>query len=171
MPAGRPSLYSNINLDQIKKLASFGLTNIQIAQFIGIAEHTLYEWKLVHPEFTKALKEGKEDPDNQVVNSLFRRAIGYEYEETVSEPVVVQKTVDGVEQKIMTDTEMRVVKRVKKVMPPNVTACIFWLKNRRPDLWRDVKEHTGSVAFILEDSQRKDSIGFIQRYSGYVMQN
>jgi hypothetical protein len=29
-------------------------------------------------------------------------------------------------------------------IPPDVTACIFWLKNRRPDLWRDTHqlEHT-----------------------------
>lgn len=26
-------------------------------------------------------------------------------------------------------------------VPPDTTACIFWLKNRKPEAWRDVKDH------------------------------
>jgi hypothetical protein len=32
-------------------------------------------------------------------------------------------------------------KTVRKHYPPDVTACIFWLKNRQPEKWRDVHRH------------------------------
>ena len=36
--------------------------------------------------------------------------------------------------------------------PPDVTACLFWLKNRRPDRWRDVQniDHAVGVYHISE---------------------
>jgi len=107
-------------------LAREGLTEKEMAQKLGIGKTTLTRWKQEHPEFRASLNGSREEADLKVVDSLYRRAIGYEFEET--EMVVTAK--DGEEKPAKE-------KRVKKHVAPDVTACIFWLKNRRPAEWRD----------------------------------
>ena len=97
-----------------------GLTDEQIAENMGISCSTLYDWKNKYSDISESLKKGKEVVDVLVENALFKRALGYEYKEVTKE--------DGVTTKVVT-----------KHMPPDTTAQIFWLKNRRPDLWRDRK--------------------------------
>ena len=99
-----------------------GLIDEDIAHNVGISPATLYEWKKRFPEISEALKRGKEVVDIQVENALFKRAIGYEYE--------VVKT-------ILSEKDGKRVEVVKKQMPPDTTAQIFWLKNRKPSTWRD----------------------------------
>lgn len=100
-----------------------GLTNQQIADNIGIAECTLYDWKSKHPQISEALKITKELADIEVENALYKRAVGYDYTETT--------VVDGPKGRTETVTQKR--------MAPDVTAQIFWLKNRKPFEWRDRK--------------------------------
>lgn len=97
-----------------------GLTDEQIAENMGISCSTLYDWKNKYSDISESLKRGKEVVDVLVENALFKRALGYEYKEVTKE--------DGVTTKVVT-----------KHMAPDTTAQIFWLKNRRPDLWRDRK--------------------------------
>ncbi|MEM5769356.1 MAG: helix-turn-helix domain-containing protein [Bacillota bacterium] len=99
-----------------------GLTDEQIASNCGITATTLYDWKNRFPEISETLKRGKEVVDIQVENALLKRALGYEYTE---ERIEVSEK-DG----------RKVVQTVKAVVP-DTTAQIFWLKNRRPDKWRD----------------------------------
>lgn len=99
-----------------------GLTDKQIAQNIGISESTLYEWKKKYVEISEALKKGKEIVDRQVENALLKRALGYEYTETRT------KEEEGVVTEVTTTT---------KQVAPDVTAQIFWLKNRKAKEWRD----------------------------------
>lgn len=108
-----------------------GLTDEQIAEKIKITPSTLYEWKKRYSEISEALKKGKEVVDRQVENALLKRALGYQYTERM-----VEQSEDG--------TKIRTT--VKEVVP-DTTAQIFWLKNRRPDLWRDKQqiEHSGEV--------------------------
>ena len=87
----------------------------------GIRAGTLYDWKNRFPDFSEALKKGKEVVDRQVENALLKRALGYTYAEITYE--------DGVE-----------TKRVIKEVVPDTTAQIFWLKNRKPEIWRDKRE-------------------------------
>ena len=56
--------------------------------------------------------------------------MGYAYEEVVTE---MKKTKEGEEIK-------GTIKRIKKSLPPDGTAQIFWLKNRNPKRWRDKQE-------------------------------
>ncbi|AKO92695.1 transposase [Priestia filamentosa] len=115
-----------------------GLTDEQIAYNVGISRSTLNEWKKRYSDISDALKRGKEVVDLQVENALLKRALGYEYEEI---------TEESQWNKEAKQYELVVTKRVKKRQAPDTTAQIFWLKNRRPDKWRDKQdvEHSGNV--------------------------
>lgn len=124
MPAGRPSKYKPEYVEQARNYCALGATDAEIAKFLDVNEATVNRWKTRYPEFCEALKDGKMVADAAVTESLFRRATGYshEYEKIFvheGEPVRVATT---------------------KHYPPDTTACIFWLKNRRPQLWRDKQE-------------------------------
>jgi len=108
-----------------------GLTDKQIAHNIGITEQTLNVWKNQYPSLSESLKKGKEVIDLEVENALLKRALGYEYTETTSERQLNRKTGQY---------EMTVTKKVVKQVIPDTTAQIFWLKNRRPDIWRDKQD-------------------------------
>ena len=110
---------------KIEGWARDGLTDEQIADNIGIRRPTLYDWKKKYSDIYDALKRGKEVIDRQVENALLKRALGYEYVETTKE---------------LTDLGLTVTKQVTKQVAPDTTAQIFWLKNRKPQEWRDKKE-------------------------------
>lgn len=139
MAGGRPSEFNKIwnNEDGLLRIAGWardGLTNEQIAENMGIGLSTLYEWQKRYPEFSDALKTSKEVVDLHVENALLKRALGYEYVERTYEP---DKETG----------EMRITKRITKQVVPDTTAQIFWLKNRKPEDWRDKQqiEHSGEV--------------------------
>lgn len=102
-----------------------GDTDQIVADRIGINVGTLYEWKNRYPEINEALKRGKEVIDLEVENKLFKRAMGYEVEE--------EKTYISESGGVITKRK----EITKKHIPPDTTAQIFWLKNRRPEFWRD----------------------------------
>lgn len=52
-----------------------GLTNEQIAQNLGINPDTLYKYQKAYPEFSEALKKGKEIVDYEVENALLKNAL------------------------------------------------------------------------------------------------
>lgn len=111
-----------------------GLTDEQIAKNIGIATSTFYEWKKKEIEFSEALKKGKEVIDFEVENALLKRALGYEYEEETYENGILTK-------------------KVKKQVPPDTTAQIFWLKNRKPNNWKDRVETDEDKEAVANASQ------------------
>lgn len=127
---GRPSKFQPEFVAQAEKLCKLGATDMEIADFFEVDVRTLYRWKAEHEGFCQALKSGKEQADERVERSLFARAIGYEHDDMdirVVEGVVVQTPI-------------------RKHYPPDTTAGIFWLKNRRSAEWRDKvqQEHTGA---------------------------
>lgn len=124
---GRPSKYKDEFVIQAEKLCKLGATDIEVADFFEVEVRTLYRWKAEHDDFCQALKAGKAEADARVERSLFARATGYEHDE------VDIRVVGGA----IVQTPLR------KHYPPDTTACIFWLKNRRPDEWRDRQELTG----------------------------
>ena len=143
MPGGRPTKYDKVNTPKLAyAMALAGRTDDQIAEFLEVNRDTLYDWKKKYPEFSDALKSGKEEPDDLVERSLLARATGYTFD---SEKIVVLSMGQG----LGSETE-RVP--IKEHCPPDVTAQIFWLKNRRPDRWRDKQEveHTGGISVTLE---------------------
>lgn len=114
-----------------------GLTDEQIASNMGIVPSTLYVWKDKFKEISEALKKGKEVVDIQVENALLKRALGYDFQETRVE----KSDKDGT----------KIIQTLKHI-PADTTAQIFWLKNRRPDKWRDKPpEVTGPADTAKED--------------------
>lgn len=114
-------------LDEIQGWAMSGITDEQIADNLGVAASTLYEYKKKYPEFSEALKKGKDIADAQVVNALFKLATGFSYSEE-------------------TTTAIGEVVSIQRYSKPNTTAAIFWLKNRQPDKWRDKSEVKADIS-------------------------
>lgn len=114
---------------KIEGWARQGLTDIQIAQNIGIGERTFTEWKSRFSAISAALKKGKAPVDFEVENALLKRAKGFEYEESVTETIDLGNGKKRVHTKVM-----------KKYMPPDTGAAFIWLKNRMPSVWRDKPE-------------------------------
>lgn len=121
-------------LTKLEGWARAGLTMEQISNNCGVTIQTLYNWFSKYPEIRKAVDKGKEVVDFEVENALYKSAIGYE---------VTEQQVDSKGNKRL----------VKKFMPPNVVAQIFWLKNRMPDKWREKQqtEITGNVPIVIKD--------------------
>ncbi len=139
--------------DNLLLLASWardGATDEDIAKTIGINVSTLYDWKKKHPEISEALKINKGIADVKIENALYRKALGC----TVTEKVVSRvKQPDGQ----IVETE-RIVERE---VPPDTTAAIFWLKNRKPKDWRDKQEvelsgNVGLTEALKKARERRD---------------
>lgn len=119
------------NLLKLEAWARDGLTDEQIAHNMGIAYSTLRVWKEKYSAISAALKKGKEVIDIQVENALLKRALGYSYNEVTRERIIDKKTGEN---------SLEITKTITKEVSPEVTAQIFWLKNRKPEEWRDRKE-------------------------------
>lgn len=128
---GQPTLFSAKYVQRAQAICEAGATDRELALELGISERTLNNWKHAHPDFLQALKLGKDAADERVERSLYSRAIGY--------------TFDA--EKVMQHNGKAVRAKTVEHVPPDTTAGIFWLKNRRSDRWRDIKaiEHSGAV--------------------------
>jgi hypothetical protein len=127
----RPSKFKPEFIAQAEKLCRLGATDIEVADFLEVDVRTLYRWKGENEAFCHALKAGKEVSDERVERSLFSRATGYEHDE--------------VDIRVVAGALVRTP--IRKYYPPDTTAAIFWLKNRKPAEWRDKQdiEHSGEV--------------------------
>ena len=124
---------------RIEGWARDGLTDEQICHNMGIHVATLCDWKNRFPQLSESLKKGKAPVDQQVENALFKRAIGYQYEEIITD-VEEYPTAQVDENGQTIVKEIRKTRTILKTALPDTTAQIFWLKNRRPDRWRDKQE-------------------------------
>jgi hypothetical protein len=127
----RPSKYKPEFAEQAAKLCALGATDAQLADFFSVSVSTVNLWKTEHPEFSESIKVPKAQADERVEQSLYRRALGYEHDE------VDIRVIDS--QVVQTP--------IRKHYPPDSTAMIFWLKNRKPAEWRDKQdvEHSGDL--------------------------
>ena len=131
---GRPSKFEQVK-DMLYKMASYGMTDKQMADVVGVSEQTVNNWKLKDPNFLESLRAEKEIADARVERSLFERATGYSH----------------AEDKIFNDNGTPLVVPTVKHYAPDTTAAIFWLKNRKPREWRDKQEveHSGEVSQVV----------------------
>lgn len=121
---GRPSKFNGIDLSRVEILAKRGWTDADMAVFFGVCPKTWANWKDEHPTFLQALKDWKIEADARVERSLYERATGYSHPED----------------KIFNNEGKPLVVPTIRHYPPDTTACIFWLKNRQPERWRDRTE-------------------------------
>lgn len=132
--------------EQAKKLCKLGATDQDLAEFFGISTRTIIRWQAEHAAFCHALKVGKTEADQRVERSLYQRAVGYAH------PDVHVSNYQGA----VTLTP------ITKHYAPDTVACIFWLKNRQPELWRDKHEieHSGDtdLAEILRTARQRAGI-------------
>ena len=120
MPAGRPSKKDSINFEGMKLLCNRGFTDAQISKVLGICRTTVHRYRH-DPKYIDTLKDNKEMSNEAVERSLFERACGYTTTET----------------KVFCHEGEIISEEFKKHYPPDPTSMIFWLKNRKPDQWRD----------------------------------
>lgn len=138
---GRQTKYDPKLLPDIYRMSKRGHVDEQIARKIGISPSRFSEWRKLYPALNEVLKAGKDDPDSAVERSLFRMATGYERE--VVEPVFDRKNGEIA------------YARYKKYFPPNTTAAIFWLKNRRKAQWADTHHIEQTVNVLVDMPQRE----------------
>lgn len=149
--AGRKSKYDTHVLPRLEDIGHWareGLIEEEMCKRLGIAMSTFQAYKNQYPELMDTLKKGKEYVDYMVEDSLLKRALGYEYEEKTYETMKVPEIQIVDDEEIQTyRIEEVLTKNVVKQVAPDVTAIIFWLKNRQPDKWRDKQniEHSGQV--------------------------
>lgn len=126
--------------DSIYKLGLMGKTNAEIANFLGVAERTLYNHLQKNPNVMQSLKVARARADADVVASLYQRACGF------------TKQIPG---------------GTLQYFPPDVTAAIFWLKNRQPDKWRDVQKQETDImsggkpirpVFVFKNNLQVDNV-------------
>ena len=135
---------------KIEGWARDGLTDEQIAQNMGVAYSTFRTWRDKYSALSAVLKKNKDVADRQVENSLFERALGGTRE--------VRKTFK-VKEKYYDDhgklcEKEKLVQATDEVyIPGDTTAQIFWLKNRKPQKWRDKWE--------IEDHSAVDKLDMI----------
>lgn len=72
---GRPTLYQLKYPEQVFKLCLLGATHEEMADFFGVNVDTIYEWKNVHPDFSEAIKNGKDVADAEIAQSLYQSAL------------------------------------------------------------------------------------------------
>jgi len=122
-PVGRPSTFFPEYIDLARDVcAATGATDKELAKLFECTLKRLVKWKQAQPLFRQAIKEGKDEFDSDRIEaSLKRRATGYEFDEIKEET-----SKDGPKRTVTT-----------KHYAPEVGAMAFWLKNRRPDRWRD----------------------------------
>ena len=121
MPGGRPTLYRADNAEIARNACLLGATNELLAERFEVARSTIDNWIATIPDFAEAVRQGREKADARVAAALFSRATGLQHQATKvffheGEPIPVDYTV---------------------TVPPDVRACIFWLRNRRPQNWRE----------------------------------
>ena len=132
---GRPSKYRDDFARQAAKLCSLGATDEDLGEFFDVSARTIRRWKVEHEAFCGALKLGKGLVDDQVERSLYQRAVGY--------------SCNAV--KVFTHQGQVIRAEYREHYPPDTTAAIFWLKNRRPEQWRDKQDlnHGGNLTVEL----------------------
>ncbi len=147
----------------IEGWARDGLTDKQIAKNIGITEQTLNVWKKSFPSISESLKKGKIPVDYEVENALLKKALGFT---TTIKKAIKVKTKKQLAGKGTIEEEHIEYVDEEIYIQPDTTAQIFWLKNRRPDKWREktVIQEEGSFESDEEIIKKMDEY-FEQRRS------
>ena len=143
---------------RIQGWARDGLTDKDIAKNMRVGYTSIREWKKKFPEIAEALRIGKDSADRIVENALYKSACGYTVK--VRKPVKVKQIdYDPETGRKVCESETWKMVEEEQHYPAQVTAQIFWLKNRKPDQWREKNDvalgpSNGVLESILELEQK-----------------
>lgn len=151
MAGGRPSKYQTHVEPKLLLVAAWarnGLTDEDICKNLDVSVAAFSNYKLEYVELKESLKTNKDEADVIVENSLYKRALGYMYDEVTREQKLDPLTGE---------TALVITKVVTKEVVADTTAQIFWLKNRKKDEWRDRQEidHSGKVITEIKHDLKK----------------
>jgi hypothetical protein len=118
---GRPSHFDPELCEQAHNYCLLGATNDELAEFLHVSPRTIDRWIAERADFGDAVRSGRVAANARVARGLYGRAVG-------DDRTVERMTVVAGELKSITSTIH---------YPANVQACIFWLRNRRRQTWRD----------------------------------
>ena len=118
---GRPSSYKPENAELARKFCMLGATNDDLAACFEVAGGTIDYWIATHPEFAEAVRRGRDIADAAIVEKLYGRAMGYSIE---------------TRKYVLHRGEQRELPQILHY-PPDVPACMFWLRNRRRKQWNE----------------------------------
>lgn len=124
----------------------FPLTDV--AKKMGTTIQTLRHWKKTYPEIAEAISESKEELDYKIENALVKRALGYTT--TDVKTIISPPDKDG-------NRKIRVEKTEKEV-PPDTTAIMAWLNNRKPDQWKRNRDNV----YQTNDNDSKITVNIIR---------
>lgn len=144
---GAPTRYRDEMVETVHRLARFGCTNEEIAEFLKLAPHTFTVYCQDNPELYHALQQGRLFDSMKVVDSLHKQALGYEVVET-----------EDAEHMDRNGHVHILHKEVKKFVQPNVTAAIYLLKTRHGDKWMDIvrSEKTQNLNIMVKNVDFSD---------------
>lgn len=165
---GRRGVYDAGCPERAYKLCLLGLTDMDLAVAFGINVSTIEAWQKDKPEFRAAVVEGKEGADTKVALSFFQRAIGYSHPDThIMSNRVKEYDENG---RVIREYTQPLLVPITKHYAPDVTAGIFWLKNRQRTRWSDVNrlEHSGSITHKQQDPNllsdlKKEDLKFLAK--------
>lgn len=138
---GRPSDYKEEYNEQAYKLCLLGATDKDMADFFGVTEQTINNWKKTKDGFFESLKRGKLIADANVADSLYKRAVGYEHPET----------------KVFNNQGEIITYDVKKHYAPDPTAIAYWLNNRQGLNWKQ-KQSSETVNIEMSHEEWLNSL-------------
>ncbi len=121
---GRPTLYKPKYAEIARRMCEQGATRADLADRFGVTINTIVAWQCDHQEFFASCKQGREAADDRVERAFYERAVGYSYD--TEKLLIVQGEI--------------VREPIREHVPPDPRAAEFWLRNRRPDRWKDAKQ-------------------------------
>lgn len=130
MAGGRKSKYDTYVKPRLKEIEEWcsksGATEQQICDILGVAVSTFNEYKNKYPELMEALKKGRQEIVFNVRGALYKKAIGYDYEEVKK---YIKKDVE-------TGKKTEYTEVTTKHQAPSEAAANMLLKNYDKD-WQD----------------------------------
>jgi len=124
---GRGPKYIPEFCELAERACMLGAINADLARKFGVHLATIKRWMKKYPDFRASIIKGRETADEEVAISLYKRATGYSHPDVHISSYMGQVTITP----------------IIKHYPPDTAAAFIWLKNRRPDLWRDKTDTKG----------------------------
>jgi transposase-like protein len=177
---GRPAVYKAEYAARAKMMCGkYGVSTVDLADFFGVSERTIYKWIEDHPEFAKAMKEGKvftPEALTKVKKALIKRALGYKFKKRTLEPSILvmmgkkkkkkkKKGEKAEVEKLPTAKDIEeslvVTKETIEDVPPDTGAIKEILHNKCPEEFKDKQfhdvKHGGSVKLNINVKKNYDS--------------